>query len=573
MAAPSEGQARAAKVRGPAAGSHLERHLERSTSSVRLFFLLIVLVTTLLLRLGQSQATIISLGLSNEGDDALGQDFGFAGSNWTLGALQARQLVVPTLTAITLIPASHPAAILPTRWNLAAPTALDFTPVLALPLDQTSLASYGASTFNCKAAVRLRFVGSRTAHLHTADPGVANVMFYYQFDGGPWLRGRAEGHFGLLAMDLNPSRVYTVLVIFDDFCGPPGLRFLGIGLDAPSADPLDPRPLPLYIGGQGDVPPTPSTPVPLKQAVPGLPILELVGDSISAIRHFAPPDPQPRNGGMLEKFIGVKRAAQLRRRFPQHMRPVRLDLGAPGQIGSISFSACETAACHPATVAKPGMELIDYPFNTVWTPGMEYSYFQQWFPTLPDRRTHPGRFDFASQRGYTPRVIVINIGINDRARGHAPPTVLPRKFQTSMITLIRGMRRVHGREARIVVMVPPGYVRLYIPPETTKTRPRTTTKAVTTTRGPNKSTTTVVPTPHWIVRPPFEVATVYAAVVDRLRRQGDRNVFLLNTTGWLNNGNVDRMMMDAVHPNFGGARMFGLRLGEWLVSQGILQRR
>jgi hypothetical protein len=244
------------------------------------------------------------------------------------------------------------------------------------------------------------------------------------------------------------------------------------------------------------------------------------------------------------------------------------------------------------------MLLVDFPPPTRYNvaAGLEYSYFREWFARArqPRRENNPGLFDFSSQVGYKPHVIVINLGSNDRTKAK------PEIFAETMIELIDGMREVHGPDTKIVVMVPHGFVRLYMPPEpikrtnittrattssttrhqsprslsrsgsrTSSSRTTTTTTFTSTRRWTSTTTAAVIATPFWLVRPPYQ-PSVYASVVSHFTRSGDPNVYFLDTTGWINSGNVERMMMDSIHPNFEGTRMLGRRVGGWLVRRGIL---
>lgn len=434
-----------------------------------------------------------------------------------LGRLSA---ALPNGTKFTLIPASHPAVFLPARWHLPAPTGLNDTPILTIPLnlDETLLRRYTAQGNWCKQPATFTFTGSRTLSVHVASPGVLGAAFIYSISGSLWkIPAGPYNTSVLIETGLSPTKNYTVTLLLLGGCWTDrngswvGIRFLGFGLDATNGTSLadgannatlveDPIATPRVVQ------PDKAT---SKQALPSRAVVEFLGDSITNLMYVpwvnTTEDRDPTT--VLDVLVGAAEAKLLRQKYPKVLPKPNIKPLEHGKIGSIGLRACEVAGCSPVFICDSGITLIDFPppnkshlIRPDSKPGLEYTYFRDYQAWSNDPRppNNPPPFNFSSQRGYTPQAIVINIGTNDHWRTLLNDEQLPVEFINSYVNLIKGIRAKHGPKPWVVVMMPTGYARILlpVPPRQTKTKtsksPKhsfTSGQKITTTRRGRRVTT------------------------------------------------------------------------------------
>lgn len=397
------------------------------------------------------------------------------------------------ITPFTLVPASHPAVLLPSRWVVPQPTAAEETPLMTSTAFNASLVDrYAAKGLWCTLTAKFRFTGSRSLAVHFAGPGAPPVAFYYRLDGNAsWSRTPAFVYSMTLEADLDPTKEHDIFLLVPWACyfnsdntSVVGVRFVGFGLDPPRNG-ISPKAT-LSRNSNG-------AEWAAKQSIPGQPVVEFVGDSITAT--LLPGWENNASALTLVELLagGKEKAALLKRKWPRALNYTPRGEVPADQMGSIAFRACDVAGCSVSMLADFGLELLDYPppvrsrlKGKAGKPGMEWVYFQEYIPPKNEPRTvRP--FNFGSQRHYAPAAIVINIGTNDNiANRYKPRANLEREFIRAYMALIHGIRRVYGNATKIVVMVPCGRATLLLPSDSTTSRAVSRTP---TRRGRKTSTT------------------------------------------------------------------------------------
>lgn len=384
-----------------------------------------------------------------------------------------------------LVPASHPAMDYHSRFVHYGPkTAWDDMPTwlagdgskVIQPVAPAFNKTYSARCYWVNSVVSLSFTGTSKLTVHR---GTLLRSYFYKIDepssSGIWKWNLATGYDFVLSKTLNPNKVYTLTILFD-FYGfeKEGVTFYGIGLDfVPAAQPV----------------------MPVDAGIRPQRTIEFIGDSLTGLKYL--------NGDSLWR------------------------------IGSYAQETCNLLGTRCSTVARAGMELIDYPppilsQYTTGPAGMEYSFFRMWGPVSFETRDVP-LWDFAKQ-GFTPSAVLINLGTNDRYNRFKDEGLLLEHMTASMTTLVKGIRRVYGKDTLIVVMVPIG-------------------KRFAATR--NKA---------WEIRPLYPVSTYQDAV----NAANEKNTILMDTTGWVNRDNAGWVMYDSTHPSAKGNMYLASKIAAFL---------
>lgn len=465
-----------------------------------------------------------------------------------------------------LVPATHPDMRLQGRWLRGYEAAWDFFPyfeagnVSGMPAEhRTALAEYGARTYNCAQMSTLRFMGASSVSIH-----------YYNFTGRViWNISPGDGKWSnvgvpdkgpvdvLAANNLTKSVMYEISVLHMQRCdSTQQLHFIGIGLDWN----------------------TESTPV---SPAPDLGTLEFVGDSVTAITmldgstNFKPASIPwvaclelgmqcsliARSGADLMDYLDPKdplanplgvgtewRARRLERRkaevLPRAGAKKTTTKSSKKLIKSVATLPKTTkhklAGSFATTLSAPGfasqshtttssttkIRIIKTPRPPAnWTQpnvsfvGLSWAYFRTWFPVSnADRKINPPPvWDFPAQ-GFIPKAVIINLGINDRARAFMrPPEFFQDQFIRQYVAMVKRIRRVYGPFPKIVVLMPFG-------------------------RRLNNQWIEVFP------------EIVYQKIAEGAQ---DPGLVVFNTTGWINNGNHNTYIHDRVHPNAAGMVYLG----------------
>lgn len=191
-----------------------------------------------------------------------------------------------------------------------------------------------------------------------------------------------------------------------------------------------------------------------------------------------------------------------------------------GTFQNYAWLAAEQLGADHVQIAIPGIGLLDGRPNYVSpTTGMAWQYFKA---TADLSRRDVSDWDFRRDQ---PDLIVINLGTNDDGKG-----VTDEEFSVGLVTFIRKIR-LQRPGIPIVVLEPFGGFH--------KTGPA---------RG------------DWFrfLEPGI------AAAVQQLNQDGDANVHVGRTKGWLTTETAGRLISDNVHPNASGHQMLAGKVAESL---------
>lgn len=464
---------------------------------------------------------------------------------------------------VSLVPATHPAVILPSRWEIPHPTDSGDLPQLLEPyqLPWPSVEKYSAWMRWCVGIAVINTTGSRRIGALFASR--LGSVFHRLGADRPWTRHRPGANFTWLETDLDPLKNYTVHMLIPVGCVPSpdskvaiiGTRFVGFVIDSANAtNRASPRPFWDQTTKNGT-----TIYAPNKHKLPNMPLVEFVGDSTTAALlppyGFKASDPT-----FVERKLGKNLTVELFKKYPGILlKNTSMVDGIPGVFGGYAMVACQRARCVPSHVAKSGIELLDYPdvddskTPRPLPPGMEYTYFRSHFQNWNLPRVAPP-FPFEKQKDYQPDAIVINLGTNDAGHGKMWGEAGLIRFQDGLVRLVRKMRETYGPNPRIVLLVPFGKQMICLPASEVEKMgavPRPVCKGVKV--------------------PQFRGGLIYPPkVLQNVARQlKDPRVYVLDTTGWLTADNAEEVLLDGLHLTYQGGRILGERVGEFLISIGV----